>query len=68
MPFAFSKSAGKTLKQCVKSIQNWKQKKERNTWTMSDTSLVNSEHILHYILLLINIAEFEQMPVGPEKM
>ena len=34
---------------------------------MSDTSLVNSEHILHYILLLINIAEFEQMPVGPEK-
>ena len=54
--------------QCVKSIQNWKQKKERNTWTMSDTSLVNSEHILHYILLLINIAEFQQMPVGPEEM
>ena len=39
LPFAFSKSAGKTLKQCVKSIQNWKQKKRKkhlnNVWYFS---------------------------------
>ena len=33
-------------------------KKERNTWATSSASIVNSEHILHFTVI---IAEFEQI-------